>query len=449
MMDQLNFPPRDSWQALCARPQSDQDAIDDAVNRVITSVRKQGDKALLEFTKRYDGVSINALKLEASVIDAAASALDSAVINAIEMAANNIRHFHESQCENVKYISTQPGVTCWRKSIPIERVGLYIPGGTAPLISTLLMLGLPAKIAGCKQIVVCTPPGKDGQIHPAIRFVARKIGVEEIYTVGGAQAIAAMAYGTESIQKVDKIFGPGNKYVTSAKQLVQQAGVAIDMPAGPSEVLIVADAQSQPEFVAADLLSQAEHGGDSMVMLLVVDEAGDASVFVDEVQKALKAQLDVLGRKEIAINALSNSKIVRLTNIQEAMDFSNLYAPEHLILANTHADAAAEMVINAGSVFIGPYACESAGDYASGTNHTLPTNGFARSYSGVSIDSFVKKITFQTITPSGLAIIGPAIETLARAEGLQAHANAVSIRLRNHFQRTHETQQNYSDACVE
>jgi histidinol dehydrogenase len=396
---------------------------------ILKEVRDRGDSALRDFTEKYDGYRPDNLRMADEEIAAAAAEISDELKAAIAVAKGNIRRFHEAQREVLAPVETMPGVRCWRKSLPISRVGLYIPGGTAPLFSSLLMLGLPAKIAGCAELLLCTPPDKNGKVHPAIRYIAAQLGIEEVYTVGGAQAIAAMAYGTERIRKVDKIFGPGNRYVTAAKQLVQEAGVAIDMPAGPSEVLVIADAQSNPNFVAADLLSQAEHGADSQVMLAVSDAAGDASAFIAEVQAAIKQQLAALPRKEAAGEALNNSSILRFRNDTDAMGFSNAYAPEHLIIATVDAAALAESVTQAGSVFIGTYTCESAGDYASGTNHTLPTHGYARSYSGVSLDSFVKKVTFQEISQEGLQNIGQAIEVMAAAEGLEAHKNAVTIRL--------------------
>jgi histidinol dehydrogenase len=345
---------------------------------------------------------------------------------AIQLAKQNIEKFHSSQIEESKVIETTRGVNCWRESRGIEKIGIYIPGGTAPLFSTVLMLGIPAKLAGCKEIILCTPPNKRGEIDPVILYAANLVGITSVYSVGGIQAIAAMTYGTESIPKVDKIFGPGNQYVTAAKQLAQNIGVAIDMPAGPSEVLIIADKTCNPSFVAADLLSQAEHGADSQVILL-----SDSEQVVDETLLELVQQLNLLPRKSITKKALKNSKVIVLKNIKECIEFSNEYAPEHLILAIDKAKKEIPNIINAGSVFIGNYSCESAGDYASGTNHTLPTNGYARNYSGVSLDSFVKKITFQKLTKEGIKNIGPAIELMAEAEQLLAHKNAVTLRLKS------------------
>ncbi len=345
---------------------------------------------------------------------------------AIELARKNIEIFHSAQREEINIVETTPGVQCWRKSVPIEKVGLYIPGGTAPLFSTILMLGVPAKIAGCKEIVLCTPPDSAGNIHPAILYTADLVGITQIFKVGGAQAIAAMTYGTATIPSVNKIFGPGNQFVTKAKELVQQDGVAIDMPAGPSEVLVIADETSKPAFIAADLLSQAEHGTDSQVILL-----SDNMTIIEQTLVELNKQLEQLPRKAIAAEALKFSRAILLDQMEDCVNLSNLYAPEHLIIASESAEIIAREVTNAGSVFLGNYSCESAGDYASGTNHTLPTNGYARNYSGVSLDSFVKKITFQKLSKQGLENIGPAIEVMAEAEELMAHKNAVSIRLKN------------------
>ena len=430
------FPECESWLDLCKRPVQDFRLLEKPVRGILKQVKNEGDKALFELTEKFDGVKLTSLNSKPETQNFKPETLNSKLREAIGLAKSNIEIFHAAQLKVEPAIETMPGVTCWRKSIPIEKVGLYIPGGTAPLFSTLLMLGIPAKLAGCKEIVVCTPIGKDGKIDPAILFTAQLIGIDKIHTVGGAQAIAAMAYGTETIPKVDKIFGPGNQYVTMAKQLVQQEGVAIDMPAGPSEVLVIADESCNPEFVAADLLSQAEHGPDSQVMLVVCNSSQESEVrsqegLVEKILGAVAKQLLGLPRREFAEGALKNSKAIVVKNTDEAMAFSNLYAPEHLIIATSNADELAEKVINAGSVFLGNYSCESAGDYASGTNHTLPTNGFARSYSGVSMDSFVKKVTFQKLNETGLKKIGSAIEQMAEAEQLQAHKNAVSIRLKS------------------
>ena len=346
--------------------------------------------------------------------------------SAINVAKQNIEKFHAAQKEKKEIVESTRGVKCWRKSVGIEKVGLYIPGGSAPLFSTILMLGIPAKLAGCKEVILCTPPDKKGEINPAILYTANLTGITKIFKVGGAQAIAAMAFGTETIPRVNKIFGPGNQFVTKAKELVQQRGVAIDMPAGPSEVLIIADETSKPEFIAADLLSQAEHGADSQVVLL-----SDNRLMIDQSISEVEKQVDQLPGKSIASEALKNSMAILLSNIDECIEFSNMYAPEHLIIASEEASYYTDKIINAGSVFLGKYSCESAGDYASGTNHTLPTNGHAKSYSGVSLDSFVKKITFQKLSKEGLKTLGPAIEVMAEAEGLYGHKNAVTIRLKS------------------
>jgi histidinol dehydrogenase len=420
MMHQFDHPERAKWDTLCQRPAMESEKMLSAVQSVMDNVRLRGDRALIDLTARFDGVQLESLLYPVPEN----CAIDNELTDAITLAWGNIHCFHSAQAEISTPIETTPGVVCWRKSLPIERVGLYVPGGSAPLFSTLLMLGIPATIAGCKQIVVCTPPTKSGGVDPTILYVSTLLGLKHIYTVGGAQAIAAMTFGTETIPKVDKIFGPGNQYVTLAKQLAQQQGVAIDMPAGPSEVLVIADATCNPAFVAADLLSQAEHGADSQVILL-----SDNENVLAEVKAQLAVQLRALPRKATAVKALENSRSILLRDVTEAMDFSNHYAPEHLILATDRADELAALVTQAGSVFIGHYSCESAGDYASGTNHTLPTNGYARAYSGVSLDSFVKKVTFQKLTAEGLQNIGPTIERMAAAEQLDAHRNAVTIRL--------------------
>jgi histidinol dehydrogenase len=420
MMQQFDHPERAKWDTLCQRPAMESEKMLSAVQSVMDNVLLRGDRALMDLTARFDGVQLESLLYPVPEN----CAIDKELADAIKLAWGNIHRFHSAQAEISTPIETTPGVVCWRKSLPIERVGLYVPGGSAPLFSTLLMLGIPAIIAGCRQIVVCTPPTKSGGVDPTILYVANLLGLKHIYTVGGSQAIAAMTFGTETIPKVDKIFGPGNQYVTLAKQLAQQQGVAIDMPAGPSEVLVIADSSCNPAFVAADLLSQAEHGADSQVILL-----SDNENVLAEVKAQLAVQLRALPRKATAVKALENSRSILLRDITEAMDFSNHYAPEHLILATDKADELAALVTQAGSVFLGHYSCESAGDYASGTNHTLPTNGYARAYSGVSLDSFVKKVTFQKLTADGLRNIGPAIERMAAAEQLEAHRNAVTIRL--------------------
>ena len=415
-------PKRSDWTSLWKRPNIDLSELQPMAQSVLDEVSKRGDDALIELTAKFDKVDLKSLVLTVP----SSVEINQELKSAIDVAWKNIHAFHAAQQPTPEKVETTQGVFCWRKSIAIEKVGLYIPGGSAPLFSTLLMLGIPATIAGCKEIVVCTPPNKDGSVDNAILYVAQKLGLEQIYTVGGAQAIAAMTFGTNLIPKADKIFGPGNQYVTMAKQLAQQQGVAIDMPAGPSEVLVIADESCEPAFVAADLLSQAEHGPDSQVVLVVVGSENVLSNILLEVEE----QLEQLPRKEIAKQALKNSSAVLMNSSREAMDFSNRYAPEHLILATQHADELAEKVVNAGSVFIGNYSCESAGDYASGTNHTLPTNGYARSYSGVSLDSFVKKVTFQKLSSEGIQNIGPSIEVMASAEQLDAHRNAVTVRLK-------------------
>lgn len=423
-MNVIEYPDRSSWKDLAKRPVIDSSSLEGKVKEVLEAVKTRGDAALKDFTQRFDGVALDVLRVSEEEIREAKATIAPDLKKAIKAAAKNIELFHRSQIEKVKTVNTSPGVKCWRKPVAISKVGLYIPGGTAPLFSTILMLGIPASIAGCKEIVLCTPPGKSGKIHPAILFAADLLKITQIFKAGGAQAIAAMAYGTETIPQVYKIFGPGNQYVTAAKQLVSREGVAIDMPAGPSEVAVIADKSCEPSFVAADLLSQAEHGKDSQVMLLCTDRKT-----LDKILQEVDRQLELLTRKEFASASLGNSKAILLKNVDEAMDFSNEYAPEHLILQVKNLTKAAARVINAGSVFLGNYTPEAAGDYASGTNHTLPTNGYARAYSGVSLDSFVKKITFQEITKAGLKKLGPVIETMAGAEELSAHKNAVTLRI--------------------
>lgn len=423
-MQQFKYPSREIWDQLVKRPVADMAALEKPVRKILRKVKENGERAVRKFTHEFDGVKLKKLRVSAGEINKASSLLPEELKTAIRQARENITRFHESQREPINVIEPLPGIRCWRQSLPIEKTGLYIPGGSAPLFSTVLMLAIPARLAGCREIVLCTPPAKDGTIHPAILFAASLCGVTQIFKAGGVQAIAAMAYGTESIPKVYKIFGPGNQYVTMAKQLVQQEGTAIDMPAGPSEVLVIADATADPAFVAADLLSQAEHGPDSQVILLT-PSAGLAG----EVEKEVAKQLERLPRKEIAIKALENSKTILLNNMEEAIALSNYYAPEHLILACNDAVSLAAQITAAGSVFIGHYSPESAGDYASGTNHTLPTNGYAAMYSGVSLDSFMKKITFQQLSPEGLERIGQSVMTMAAAEGLDAHKNAIAVRL--------------------
>ena len=424
MMKVFNEPKRNEWASIIERPSIDAAQLNDNVRNIIDDVIAGGDAAIKKITLQFDRVSIIELKVTAEKIAAAENLISAALKTAIQLAKVNIEVFHNSQIQQVERIETLPGVWCWRKSVGIEKVGIYIPGGSAPLFSTVLMLGIPAKMAGCKEIVLCTPPNEQGDIHPAILYAASLVGVTAIYSVGGAQAIAAMAYGTKTIPKVHKIFGPGNQYVTAAKQLVQQNGIAIDMPAGPSEVCVWADENAIPSFVAADLLSQAEHGPDSQVILVANNKE-----IVSAIQLEIDLQLSALPRKDFATKALANSKAIILSNQDQAIDLINAYAPEHLILSVDNALQIADKIMNAGSVFIGNYSPESVRDYASGTNHTLPTNGYAKAYSGVSLDSFVKKITFQQLTERGLMNIAPTVIEMAEAEGLQAHSNAVSVRL--------------------
>lgn len=419
-------PIRKEWPALCERPQLELEFLDSTVRNILNRVKKSGDSALREFSLQFDKVQLTDLRVTESEIENAVQNIPDKLKNAITQAVENIKDFHKLQTTPDIKIETMPGVTCWRKSLPIESVGIYIPGGSAPLFSTVLMLGVPAKLAGCSQIVLCTPPDSTGNINPAILFTAQLIGITEIYKVGGAQAIAAMAYGTETIPAISKIFGPGNQYVTKAKQLVSEEGVAIDMPAGPSEVLVYADETSTPSFVAADLLSQAEHGEDSQVILVLTSDT-----LVAAVQKEITTQLEALPRKNIVSVALGKSRIIVIENEQEAIDFINVYAPEHLIINTKNPDAAAGSIKNAGSVFLGDYTPEAVGDYASGTNHTLPTNGYAKSFSGVSLNSFMKFITYQQLTKEGIKNLGPIVETMAAAELLEGHKNAVSLRLKD------------------
>ncbi|MBK7133060.1 MAG: histidinol dehydrogenase [Bacteroidales bacterium] len=419
-------PDRSDWNMLCTRPGIDTSVLETQVKEIISSVRLEKDRALQRLSQKFDGTPAGNIKASIIEVIEAEGLISEELKRAIIAAKKNIEKFHSVQLSQEPVVEISEGIKCWRKSVAIEKVGLYIPGGSAPLFSTLLMLGIPAKLAGCNQIVVCTPAGINGKINPVILFTAKLLGISEIYKAGGAQAIAAMACGTETIPKVYKIFGPGNQYVTKAKELVQLEGTAIDMPAGPSEVLVIADKNANAEFIAADLLSQAEHGPDSQVIML-----SDNQELIHKVKSEVEKQVMQLPRKEIALKALENSRYILLGDIDECIDFSNAYAPEHLIISTSDANKIADKVINAGSVFLGKYSCESAGDYASGTNHTLPTNGYARNYSGVSVDSFMKKITFQEITADGLEILGPAIEIMAEAENLSGHKNAVSIRLKS------------------
>ena len=418
------YPAASDWSSLLKRPVMEAAELEGRVLAILKEVLERGDAALIDFALKFDGAAPKSLLATDAEIAEAHALVSEELKAAIQVAKSNIEKFHTAQKEAEIRVETMPGVNCWRKSLPIEKVGLYIPGGTAPLFSTILMLGVPAGIAGCKQLVLCTPPNKEGKIHPAILYTANLLGIKTIVKAGGAQGIAAMAFGTASVPKVYKIFGPGNQYVTTAKQLVTKYGVAIDMPAGPSEVAVIADKQANAAFVAADLLSQAEHGADSQVVLV-----SDSEDLINRVDAEVAAQLAKLSRKELAAKALDNSKAFLVKDMNEAMEMINLYAPEHLILQTENVDDLLPMVVNAGSVFIGPYTPESAGDYASGTNHTLPTNGYATAYAGVSLDSFIRKVTFQKITKEGLQKIGPVIETMAAAEMLDAHKNAVTIRL--------------------
>ena len=420
----IKYPNESELKQALKRPESNLTKLEKSVKRIVNQVIKQGDKALLSLTKKFDKAEISQLRIPNSVIDNSQQLLDTELKNAIKIAALNITNFHKAQIPKNIEVETMNGIKCWQKAVPIEKLGLYIPGGTAPLFSTVLMLAIPAQLAGSKQVVLCTPPNEKGEINPAILYAAKISGITEVYACGGAQAIAAMAYGTDTIPKVDKIFGPGNQYVTLAKQLVSSQGIAIDMPAGPSEVLILADDSSNPEFIAADLLSQAEHGTDSQVILVTTSKEIALQTLV-----SLNEQVENLDRKEIAKQALKSGSIIIVKNDQEMIDISNQYAPEHLIISTGNYTKLSENVTHAGSVFLGNYTPESLGDYASGTNHTLPTNGLARSYSGLNMDAYYKKITFQEASQTGLQIIGPFVETMAKAEQLQAHKNAVTIRL--------------------
>lgn len=423
-MEIIKYPTSGEWNKLIKRPALDVSSLFGTVQKVLDEVRTQGDEAVKKYGEQFDKVKISDLLVSETEINEAETLVNAELKQAILIAKNNIEKFHEAQKFNGNRIETTAGVTCWQKAVAIEKVGLYIPGGSAPLFSTVLMLAIPAKIAGCKEIVLCSPPNKEGKLHPAILYAAKIAGVSIIAKVGGIQAIAAMAYGTESVPKVYKIFGPGNQYVTAAKQLVSLKEVAIDMPAGPSEVEVIADKNANPEFIAADFLSQAEHGPDSQAILVTTSEE-----IVEPVVKAVQEQLEKLPRKEITEKALLQSRIIVLKDDAEVIRFTNQYAPEHLIIQTNNYDFIADQITNAGSVFMGAYTPESAGDYASGTNHTLPTNGYARSYSGVNLDSFIKKITFQEITKEGIRNLGNTIEVMAAGEQLDAHRNAVTIRL--------------------
>ena len=424
-MNIIRYPEKKDWSKIVERPHLDVSKLNETVASVLADVKKRGDDAVKGYELKFDHVDLPSLAVSEAEMEEAERLVDSDLKAAIQLAHYNIQAFHEAQKFRSKKVETQPGVTCWQKSIAIEKVGLYIPGGTAPLFSTVLMLATPAKIAGCSEIVLCTPPGRDGKVNPAILVAARIAGVSKIFKAGGVQAIGAMAYGTESVPKVYKIFGPGNQYVMAAKQQVSLHDVAIDMPAGPSEVCVIADEQANIEFVAADLLSQAEHGVDSQVLLITTSE----QVILD-VQAEVNRQLKQLPRKDIAQKALENSTLVLVHDKQEAIDLSNAYAPEHLIIQTKDYEKLAEKVVNAGSVFLGEYACESAGDYASGTNHTLPTHGYATAYNGVNLDSYCRKVTFQHLTADGIRSIGHAVELMAAAEQLDAHKNAMTVRIK-------------------
>ena len=423
-MNIIKYPTEKDYPSICERPHLNVRELNTIVTGVLDDIKKRGDRAIFDYEERFDHVRLSTLTISDDEINEAWENIDRSLRDAILLAHDNIRIFHESQKFKRQKVQTAEGVTCWQKSVPIQRVGLYIPGGTAPLFSTVLMLATPAKIAGCEEIVLCTPPDKEGRVNPAILVAAKVAGVSRIIKAGGIQAIGAMAYGTETVPKVFKVFGPGNQYVMAAKQHVSLHDVAIDMPAGPSEVCVIADESSNPSFVAADLLSQAEHGIDSQVILIVTSEEKSKEV-TDEIE----LQLKILPRRDIAAKTLENSKIIIVHDTDEAIKLSNVYAPEHLIINTVDYEQLAERVVNAGSVFLGPYACESAGDYASGTNHTLPTHGYACSYSGVNLDSFCRKITFQYISEEGINSIGRAVEIMAENEQLDAHKNAMSVRI--------------------
>ena len=424
MMKVIRYPERAEWTSLLERPHIDMTALYATVNTVLADVRTRGDRAVLDYEEKFDRVRLSSLQVTEAEMEAAEQLIPEELKDALQQAERNIATFHEAQRFQGKKIETAPGVVCWQKAVPIEKVGLYIPGGTAPLFSTVLMLAVPARLAGCREIMLCTPPDREGRVNPAILHAARLAGVHRIFKAGGVQAIGAMAYGTETVPKVYKIFGPGNQYVMAAKQQVSLHEVAIDMPAGPSEVLVVADEKANPVFVAADLLSQAEHGADSQVLLVTTSDR-----MLERVREEVQVQLEKLPRRELAVRSLEHSKLILVRSMEEAMELANAYAPEHLILEVEDYTSLSEKVVNAGSVFMGAYTPESAGDYASGTNHTLPTSGYARAYSGVNLDSFVRKITFQELSPEGIRNIGPAIEKLASGEQLDAHKNAVTLRL--------------------
>ncbi len=424
-MQKVLYPPKSEWSQLLARPDNGLDDVYDTAKSILEDVKRNGDAALLKYTRLFDGAELEVLQVTDAEIKDASAQVDGQLKEAIQVAKQNIETFHIAQSTQRDVIETMPGVRCWQKSVPIEKVGLYIPGGSAPLFSTVLMLGIPAKIAGCNEIVLCTPADRTGKINPAILYTASLVGIKRIYKLGGVQAVGAMAYGSESVPSVDKIFGPGNRFVTAAKQLVSLKDVAIDMPAGPSEVMVLADESAEASFVASDLLSQAEHGADSQVILISNKES-----FLDDVEVEVNKQLELLPRKEIAQKALANSRLIVLNTVGEMIEMCNQYAPEHLIIAMSNDEVVADKVRNAGSVFLGNYSPESAGDYASGTNHTLPTHGYASAFSGVNLDSYMKKITYQKISAFGLSKLGPSIEIMAEAEELMAHKNAVTVRLK-------------------
>ena len=420
----IRYPQKEEWNSIVERPHLDVSQLNATVESVLKDVRENGDKAVMAYEEKFDHAQLSSLAVTEAEIEEALTLVSEELMESLQIAHHNISKFHESQkFEGIK-VETCKGVTCWQKSVPIEKVGLYIPGGTAPLFSTVLMLATPAKIAGCREIVLCTPPNREGKVNPAILAAAHIAGVSRIFKAGGVQAIGAMAYGTESVPKVFKIFGPGNQYVMAAKQQVSLHDVAIDMPAGPSEVCVIADETSHADFVAADLLSQAEHGIDSQVFLITTSEK-----MLNDVQEEILRQVELLPRKEMAMKSLDNSKLVLVHDKQEAMELCNIYAPEHLVISTDDYEELAEQVINAGSVFLGHYACESAGDYASGTNHTLPTHGYAVAYNGVNLDSYCRKVTFQHLTKEGIHSIGRAVEVMAENEQLEAHRNAMSVRI--------------------
>lgn len=423
-MQVIKYPAREFWSTLLSRPAIDRKSLFEKVGSIVSEVKQNGDKAVKKYTLQFDKVSIEELEVSQEEIEEASLQIPNQLKEAIEMCRRNIWKFHSAQQHDLPEIQTTPGVVCWQKAMPIEKVGLYVPGGTAPLFSTVLMLGVPAQIAECKEIVLCTPPDKEGKIHPAVLYAAKVAGIHRIFKIGGIQAIAAMAYGTETVPKVYKIFGPGNQYVTAAKQLIALDGIAIDLPAGPSEVMVIADESARPGFLAADLLSQAEHSVDSQSILITVSEN-----LVEPVLLEIEEQLNRIPKKEIALKALENGKIIVLQSLEEAVAMANEYAPEHLIISTRYSLGVASNISNAGSVFLGHYTPESAGDYASGTNHTLPTNGYAKAYSGVNLDSFMRKVTFQQISREGLSNLSNAIILMAENEGLYAHSNAVKVRL--------------------